>query len=141
MCFSCKNKSDMREVLSRLELIQDRLGTMRNIVSLGVTQRIACTTMNGVARTQKRHFDTLMSQCPVMAEGRTKKRSASVMELCLLVLPFLVIRRVVAPVDNLLVSHVPIGNLCIHIPDLEKLVPVVGVRQPNVVPVGKLVLA
>ena len=80
LCFSCKNKSDIREVLSRLELIHDRLGTiMRNIVSLGVTQRIACTTMNGVARTQKRHFDTLMSQCPVMAA--TKKRRASVMEL------------------------------------------------------------
>ena len=82
LCFSCKNKSDMREVLSRLELIQDRLGTiMRNIVSLGITQRVACTTMNGVKRTQKRNFDTLMSQCPVMAEGRTKKRRASVMEL------------------------------------------------------------
>ena len=72
----------MREVLSRLELIQDRLGTiMRNIVSLGITQRVACTTMNGVKRTQKRNFDTLMGQCPVMAEGRTKKRRASVMEL------------------------------------------------------------
>ena len=72
LCFSCRNKSDIREVLSRLEQIHDRLGTiMRNIVSLGVTQRI-------VART---HFDTLMSQCPIMAEGRTKKRRASVMEL------------------------------------------------------------
>ena len=71
----------MREVLSRLELIHDRLGTiMRNIVSLGVTQRVACTMMNGVKRNQKRHFDTLMSQCPIMAEGRSKK-TASVMEL------------------------------------------------------------
>ena len=79
LCFSCKNKSDIREVLSRLELIHDRLGTiMRNIV-LGVTQKIACTMMNGVKRTQKRHFDTLMSQCPVMAA--TKKRRPNVMEL------------------------------------------------------------
>ena len=32
LCFSCKNKSDIREVLSRLELIHDRLGTiMRNL--------------------------------------------------------------------------------------------------------------
>ena len=73
LCFSCKNKSDIREVLSRLELIHDR------IVRLEVTQKIACTMMNGVKRTQKRHFDTLMSQCPVMAA--TKKRRASVMEL------------------------------------------------------------
>ena len=57
LCFSCRNKSDIREVLSRLELIHDR------IVSLEVTQKIACTMMNGVKRTQKRHFDTLMSQC------------------------------------------------------------------------------
>ena len=69
-------------MLSRLEQIHDRLGTiMRNIVSLEVTQKIACPMMNGVKRTQKRHFDTLMSQCPIMAEGRTKKRRASVMEL------------------------------------------------------------
>ena len=69
-------------MLSRLELIHDRLGTIvRKIESLEVTQRVACTMMNGVKRTQKRNFDTLMSQCPIMAEGRTKKRRASVMEL------------------------------------------------------------
>ena len=70
VCFSCKNKSDIREVLKILQNLDERLERWeRRMVQLDHVQRIAATTMNGVARVQKRNFDKMMEGFRAIHKG------------------------------------------------------------------------
>ena len=61
LCYSCKNKTNIREVLYQLHLVADNLKTiMSRLVQIEHIQRISCTTMNGIARIQKRNFDKMI---------------------------------------------------------------------------------
>ena len=61
LCYSCKNKSNIREVLYQLHLVAENLKTiMSRLVQIEHIQRISCTTMNGIARIQKRNFDKMI---------------------------------------------------------------------------------
>ena len=61
LCYSCKNKSNIREVMYQLTLVAEDLKTvMKRLVQIEHIQRISCTTMNGVARIQKRNHDRTM---------------------------------------------------------------------------------
>ena len=61
LCYSCKNKTNIREVLYQLHLVAENLKTiMSRLVQIEHIQRISCTTMNGIARIQKRSFDKMI---------------------------------------------------------------------------------
>ena len=61
LCYSCKNKTNIREVLYPLHLVAENLKTiMSRLVQIEHIQRISCTTMNGIARIQKRNFDKMI---------------------------------------------------------------------------------
>ena len=60
LCYSCKNKTNIREVLYQLHLVAENLKTMSRLVQIEHIQRISCTTMNGIARIQKRNFDKMI---------------------------------------------------------------------------------
>ena len=61
LCYSCKNKTNIREVLYQLHLVAENLKTiMSRLVQIEHIQRISCTTMNGISRIQKRNFDKMI---------------------------------------------------------------------------------
>ena len=61
LCYSCKNKSNIREVMYQLHLVAENLkNVMNRLVQIEHIQRISCTTMNGIARIQKRNFDKMI---------------------------------------------------------------------------------
>ena len=61
LCYSCKNKSNIREVLYQLHLVAENLKTiMSRLVQIEHTQRISSIKLNGISRIQKRNFDKMI---------------------------------------------------------------------------------
>ena len=61
LCYSCKNKTNIREVLYQLHLVAENLKTiMSRLVQIEHTQRISSIKLNGISRIQKRNFDKMI---------------------------------------------------------------------------------
>ena len=53
-CYSCKNKSNIREVLFQLQVVCEDLKTVMNrLVQIEHVQRLSFTTMNGIDSEEK----------------------------------------------------------------------------------------